>query len=428
MRRLTIFTFQIMMFVTLSLFLNAVSVRAESSLEDELKRMRVEFESMQERLGKLEEKVTQQQDEIAAYQSSKESKQGSGDRTIAGRWNPEIGVVADLVTTLDSAKTDGEGADRLSVREVELVLGSAIDPFSRLDATIAFSDEEDPSLEEAYVTHFGLPADVIARFGKFKPKVGKAIPVHRDSLETVDEPLVIQKYFGAEGYNKSGIDFSKNLNLTGPITQQVSFGILEGGNGEEGTAFGETKRRPTLYSHLKNYLDVTENTGLELGFSHMVGSRDEDSQFEVQVLGADATLTHQLSANQVLKLQGEVFNLNRKETFQDVEEDDGFGNLITVRHDGDGNLWGYYALADLRFHPQWSTGFRYDMVQPVDLDRNENPQKEDRGLTSYLTFHQSEFARWRLQGTHVAQTTGKDDNKIMLQGTFAIGEHKHKIQ
>ena len=410
----------------LCLFLNTVCAQAEPSLEDELKKMRVEFEAMQERLGKLEKQVTQQQGEITACQTFKESNekkiveleqkltqtpQGSADRKIAGRWNPDIGVVADIVTTLDSGKTDVKGADRLSVREVELVLGSAIDPFSRLDATIAFSDEENPSLEEAYITHFGLPADVIARFGKFKPKVGKAIPVHRDSLETVDEPLVIQKYFGVEGYNKSGVDFSKNLDFAGPVTQQVSFGILEGGNGEEGTAFGKTKRRPTLYSHLKNYLDITEDAGLELGFSHMIGSRDKDARFEVQVLGSDLTLTYHFNAAQTLKLQSEVFNLSRKET-------EGL----------DGNLWGYYALADLRFHPQWSTGFRYDMVQPVDLDRSINPQKEDRGITGYLTFHQSEFARWRLQGTHVEQTTGKDDNKIMLQGTFAIGEHKHKIQ
>ncbi|MFT7638149.1 MAG: hypothetical protein ACI9Y8_001940, partial [Candidatus Omnitrophota bacterium] len=92
------------------------------------------------------------------------------------KWTPEIGVIADMVAKLDSAKEDAEGADRLSVREVELVFGSEIDPYSRFDATISFSDFEQASLEEMYVTHFGLPWEITGRFGKFKPKVGKAIP------------------------------------------------------------------------------------------------------------------------------------------------------------------------------------------------------------------------------------------------------------
>lgn len=401
---------------------------ADSSVEEELKAMKTQMELMQKKLNNLEETVAKQQSQITTQEETKQAYEsrikdleeqlarqsnmaGTPSSTPIAKWLPEIGVVGDVVYTQNSSKEDAEGADRVSLRELELVFGSNVDPFSRLDATISFSDTEEPSLEEAYLTRFGLPFDTTARLGKFKPKVGKALPIHRDSLDTVDEPLVIQRYFGVEGMNKSGLDFSKTLTLPLPVTQQISFGILEGGNGEEGTAFGTTRRRPTLYSHLKNYLDVTDTMGFELGLSHMIGSRDEDSRFEVQVLGADTTLTHNFNANQKLKIQGEVFNLNRKETT-----------------DFDGNLWGYYALADLHFHPQWSTGFRFDNVQTVDNDRTVNPQKEDKGYTGYITFYQSEFARWRLQGTHTKLTTGKDDNAIMLQGTFAIGEHKHKLQ
>ena len=432
-------------------FLNISSGRAETNVEEELKALKIQFELMQKKFSTLEETVAKQQSQITVQEETKQvyeerikdlegqlAQKENGPvvipsaRTPASKWIPEIGVVADAVATLDSAKTDEDGSDRLSLRELELVLGSAVDPFSRLDVTISFSDIEDPSLEEAYLTRFGLPLDTTARLGKFKPKVGKVLGVHRDSLDTVDEPLVIQRYFGVEGMNKSGLDFSKTLTLPWPITQQISFGILEGGNGEEGTAFGENdapgiRRRPTLYSHLKNYFDLNDTTGFELGFSRLIGSRDEDASFEVQVLAADTTLTHSFNANQNLKLQGEVFNLNRKESFLDVEEDDGFGNPITVRHDIDGNLWGWYGLADLRFHPQWSMGFRYDNVQLVD-NPLENPERIDIGYTGYLTFYQSELARWRVQFTHKDLATGKDDNAVYLQGTFAIGEHKHKLQ
>jgi len=427
MKNLSIF----LVSICLTLLLANPDARAESSLEEGFKAMKAQFTVMQTRVEKLEATVQSQQKQITAQEETKqvyenrihelEEKLANADagnaQPVASvvppktQWLPEIGVVGDVVYTQNSSKEDTEGSDRVSLRELELVFGSNVDPYSRLDATISFSDTEDPSLEEAYLTRFGLPFETTARLGKFKPKVGKVLGVHRDSLDTVDEPLVIQEYFGAEGMNKSGLDFTKQLDLPWPVTQQVTFGVLEGGNGEGGTAFGDTRRRPTVYSHLKNYVDLNDTTGLELGLSHMIGSRDEDSSFEVQVLGSDVTLTHHFNANQNMKLQGELFNLNRRET-----------------KDFDGNIWGGYALADYRFHPQWSTGFRYDYVQPVDNNRSENPEKEDTGYTGYLTYYQSEFARWRLQFTHKDMITGKDDNAVYLQGTFAIGTHKHKLQ
>ncbi len=330
----------------------------------------------------------------------------------SGRFAPEIGAVADTVLKLDSPKTDTGGSDRVSVREIELVLGSNVDPWSRFDATIAFNEDSTAELEEAYLTRFELPFDLMARIGRFKPRIGKVLPVHRDSLDTVDDPLVIQRYFGPEGMNKSGVDVTKLLDIPSPMVHQVTFGVLEGGNGEGGTAFGSTKRRPTIYGHLKNYLDITDVTNLELGISDAIGSRDQDARFEVNVLGLDATLIHQLNANQTLKFQGEVFNLDRKESlFQDV----------------DGNLWGVYGLVDFRINSQWAAGFRFDSAELVD-NPITNPHKADVGYTGYLTFYQSEFARWRLQLNHIDLAVGDDDNQFLVQGTFAIGEHKHKLQ
>ncbi len=407
-------------FLFISLFcIPVLPLHASDDLAVDVATMKTQIQMLQDQLKVMEKQLEQKQGPSAVVSSA--------SRVSAPKWLPEIGVVADIVGTLDSTKTDTEGSDRINVREVELVLGSNVDPFSRLDVTVAFSEEEGAALEEAYLTRFALPFETTGRFGKFKPKVGKAIVVHRDSLDTVDEPLVIQRYFGAEGFNKNGLDLTKTLNFPIPVTQQVSIGVLEGGNGEGGTAFGDDiHRRPTIYSHLKNYLDINDTTGFELGFSHMIGSRDADSSFEVQVFGADATLVHNLNANQTLKLQGEVFNLNRKESFLDVDEDDGLGSTVTVRHRVDGNLWGSYGLVDFRFAPQWATGFRYDNVQLVD--NLDNPNKADIGYTGYLTFYQSEFARWRTQFTHKDLATGKDDNAVYIQGTFAIGEHKHKIQ
>lgn len=340
-----------------------------------------------------------------------------------GRWNPDIGVVADMAGQFTNSKEDAEGEDRWSVRELEVVFGSNVDPYSRLDATVAFSDFEEASLEEAYLTRFELPLGMTGRVGRFLPKVGKSIPVHRDSLETVDSPLVIQRWFGHHGYNKTGADLTKVLDLPFDSAHEVTIGILEGGNGEEGTLFGD-RRRPTYYSHLKNYWELGDASGLEWGISHLLGSKDSRSSNSVSVIGTDLTWTHRFSEAQALKLQGEAYQQNRRDSQYEVV-DETTGEIFF--NDLDGNLWGGYGLADFRFHPQWSAGFRGDYVEVVD-NAVGNPNRAEVAYSGYLTFHQSEFARWRAQVTHFEPTDNEEgDWQLMLQGTFAIGEHKHKL-
>jgi hypothetical protein len=340
-----------------------------------------------------------------------------------GRWNPEIGVVADMAGQFTNSSEDAEGEDRWSVRELEVVFGSNVDAYSRLDATVSFSDFEAAGLEEAYLTRFELPWGTTGRVGRFLPRIGKAVPVHRDSLETADEPLVIQRWFGHHGYSKTGADLTKILDLPFDSSHEITAGVLEGGSGEEGTLFGDS-RRPTFYSHLKNYWELGDASGLEWGISHLIGSKDSRSSNSVTVIGTDLTYTHRFDETVGLKLQAEAYNQNRRDTQYEVT-DDTTGDVFF--EDLDGNLWGGYVLADLRFHPQWSVGFRGDYVEPVDNDL-ANPNKAETAWNGYLTFHQSEFARWRAQLTSFEPTDSREsDWQLTLQGTFAIGEHKHKL-
>ena len=385
-------------FILVLLLLSSVAGFAETGLESQV----VDLKRI---VQELQMTVQLQQEEIDALKTPNvPSVPGSATR---GRWNPDIGVIADTVLKLDSPKSDAEGADRISVREMELVLGSAVDPYSRFDASVGFSDLEEVHLSEAYLTRFGLPLNSTARIGRFKPKVGKALFYHRDIIETVDYPLAIQRYFGSDGLNKTGVDVTLPVDLPLESSHEFSFGALEGGNGEDGTAFGDTRRRPTVYSHLRNFWDLSEVTTLEIGASHMAGSADTDSSFETNIVGLDGTFLYLYGPDQRFKLQSELFYLNREES---IDED----------------LIGGYALADVRFHRQWSSGFRFDYVEPVNNPLT-NPDEVDIGYTGYFTFHQTEFARWRVQATHIDQADGEDDNQIMVQGIFSIGEHKHKL-
>lgn len=392
---------RLILFLSLCLFSFPIRGFSNPSLEmklDELSRM----------VQQLQQTVVLQQNEINQLKQAQKiavppdvANPGSAS-AASGKWNPEIGVIADTVFKHDSPKTDDGGADRVSVRELELVMGSYVDPYSRLDTNIAFSDSEDVHIQEAYLTRFDLPFETTARIGRSKPKVGKALLYHRDILDTADYPLAIRNYFGDDGLNKTGVDLTKPLNLPLDSAHEITVGVIEGGNGEGGNAFGDARRRPTVYSHLKNFWDITEVTNFELGASHMLGSQDEDAGMETNVAGLDGTLIHLYGPDQRMKLQSELFYINQRES-------------------EDKNALGTYGLFDLRFHKRWSTGVRFDYAE------NLGANGSDYGYTGYLTFFQTEFARWRLQYNHIESTAGKDDDQFLIQGIFAIGEHKHKL-
>lgn len=351
---------------------------------------------------------------------------GSGRVPVQGgslsAFNPEIGVLADVVAQSSESSAEGDGNDTITARELELVFGHAIDPYSRLDVTASFSELEGASLEEAYITHWGLPGEMNARIGRFKPKAGKAVAIHRDSLDTVDEPLVVAQYFGAEGLSRTGVDVSGFLPLPWEaVTHELTAGVLQGGVGEGGTLFGATLRRPTYYAHLKNFAELSDLTNVEMGATVLSGSKDADDSQEVQAYGVDATLIHHVTPANKLKWQNELYVQDRDEAF---EEDPETGEITVFRD----NPWGLYSLLDYRLSPRVGVGGRFDYVEPVDTDPASLTRAGDTAWSAYVTLYQSEFARWRLQARHTDFAQGGDDNTVFVQGTMAIGVHKHQLQ
>jgi hypothetical protein len=383
-------------------------------------------QSQAQRINQLEQGA-QTQTAMAQPPTPPSSKAQQAGGTNLSAFNPEIGVIADVVAQASESSEDGEGNDKLSAREVEVIFGHAIDPYSRLDVTATFSDFEDAGLEEAYVTHWGLPGEIKARLGRLRPLVGKASPIHRDSLDTVDEPLVVAQYLGAEGLSRTAGELSWFAPAPWTtVTHQVTGGVMEGGVGEGATLFGETRRRPSYYAHLKNFWEISDVTNAELGTTYLAGSKDADSGYEVHALGVDATLVHYLTPNNKVKWQNELYVQKRAEAYEDaISDDDPSVVTRTLFHE---SPWGLYSLLDVRLTPRVGVGGRFDYVEPIDTDPALMVRGGDTAWSAYATFYQSEFARWRLQARHTDFALGGDDNTFFLQGTFAIGVHKHQIQ
>jgi hypothetical protein len=427
--------------VLLGVFLSFIpAVHADPSSEM-LEALRQQVQQLTGMVQQLQTTVEVQQRQIAQLERGVPAPVGqaagippstSGLRQISGganlsAFNPEIGVVADLTGQLSESSADGEGNDKLSAREVELVFGHPIDPYSRLDVTATFSDFEETALEEAYITHWGLPGEITAKLGRMRPKIGKASTTHGERLETVDYPLVVQRYLGNEGLFRTGLELAEFIPAPWTtVTHELTAGMMEGGVGEGGSLFGETRRRPSYYAHLKNFWEVSDESNVELGATYLTGSRDDDSDLEVQTLGLDATLIHYVTPTNKLKWQTEAYLQDRDESF--TAEVDGDTGEETSRTEFDNNPWGWYTLLDYRLSPRFGVGGRFDYVEPVDLDPSVRARHADTAWSGYLTLYQSEFARWRLQYRHTDFAAGGDDNAIFAQAIFIIGVDRHPLQ
>jgi hypothetical protein len=383
------------------------------SVAEQLKALTEVVQSLQETMGVQQDRINEleTENETLRTQSSEVAQEVSDlteESSVGGHTRaPDIGLVVDLMGLFTESREDVDGNDRRSVRDLELILGHQVDAKTRLDASISFSDEDDTvELEEAYVSYDEVLWGWSSRVGRIRPEIGSSNLLHRDELYTADAPLVIQRYFGEEGYYRTGLEFSRSLpSFSDRMSHRLIGGIVEGGIGEGGTMFGELRRHPTMYARLANDYAINDNSQFDFGASVLVGSATEDDRSDVRAVGLDAGYARAFEGVKRLELQTELFIQDRDDL---VVNDDPFG---------------YYTLLDYRLNERWGAGGRYDSVELITDDDDE-----DTAYSVYLTWFQSSFSRWRFQYQHIDFAGGGNDDRLYLQATFGLGKHGHKLQ
>lgn len=437
-----------------ALLAGAVLFSTVSCLAEEPAQLQKQLRELQILVGKLEDKVQAQQAHIAALErridggrdlSTRHEISGADEHGNAPHDHadadvhhgpaPEFGLVADITAISSDEGDDDHGNDKLSVRELEFSVGAKLGPQTRFDSTVALSDFEEVHIEEAALTAEELPFGLAARLGRYRPAVGKATAVHRHALDTVDEPLVVERYFGEEGFFRTGLELTHSLpkRLTG-YEHALTAGVLEGGVEHGGSVFGENRRRPTFYAHLDNRFEG-QRSAVDFGLSYLVGSSDEDAGYEVNLFGVDLTARHTIRGGSVLKLQAESYLQHRSEPSEQGEGHEHRSLAFGLQEHGalweqelneafNDDPWGTYLLLDLRLPIDLALGTRWDYVQPINGPTAG--RSGDTALTGYVTFFQSAFARWRAQYQHINFAGRGHDDRFALQATFNVGSHDHE--
>ena len=341
---------------------------------------------------------------------------------------PDISAVGDLIGDLSPDTSLQEGNCRFCVREVELAVQAAVDPFFRGDIFLGISDAEKISIEQAFLTTTALPYSLEVRLGRQLLPMGKINTTHRHDLHTIEYPWIIQKFFGSDGLKGTGVygsrifapfGFYQELILTTNnrlVEQPEGLMTEDPPNKELGGLM--------YHARFRNYWDISEAANLEVSASGLTGKREQPFDFGAvppapgvnainvrqSVAGADLTFRWrplQQGLYQSLIVQAEFMR-----QFNDRVSSP---NYLGPNRD----FSGAYGFARWQLTRRLFLGGRYDWLQDPDA-----AGETFTAGSGYLEWFPSEFSKLML-GYERTMPTGLDaTNRILLQASFALGPHK----
>lgn len=413
-------------------------------------------------------------------QSDGESGESTSPFNLSGNeFNPAISVILDGIYGSFSRETeapagfgddhevdDGHGhgghshgiEEGFQLRETELAISGAIDPYLDASVTAAIGDEG-VELEEAYVLTTALPAGFQVKAGKFLSDVGYINRQHPHSWDFVDQPWMREFLLGDKGLNETGVQ----LSWVAPTAQYTRLGVevLEGENEGVANHLGDVEpglegstgpRLVTAFASVSPDLgyDHALQLGVSGGFTDAFQQRHEHED-EVETLqgdswfaGVDAVYKYDAQGpggQGDFTLQAEYLIRKRDLELQEYEpHNDHFhaaGDPRTVQPEQDGAyVQGLYGIAD-----RWDAGLRLDALGMTNRVF-EGTEREEAGTsyryTGQVSYSPTEFSRLRAQLAYLDPDQGHSEGEnghdhgggpsenawqFMLQYNVSLGAH-----
>jgi len=358
--------------------------------------------------NRLEEK--EKQESLIAH---KASPVGS----YSGQLNPDISVVANILTNFNDDKAD-DNRNKVRVKEAELALQGYLYPGIRGDVIAAIEQEyegdtstTETDLEEAYVSFLDLPCSMQAEVGRKFIGFGKLNPIHPHHWPFADTPLVLQNFFGEHNWFDDGASVSALVPNPWDLYFKASFGVFNGRNlehahehEEEEEHTGETEpidwNGRVYVTRLSANKLLNDNSDVDLGYSL---AWDEPRDTELH--GVDLTYSYRWPYTyRKLKWQNEFL----------------FANVDSTSTQSSG----FYSLLKLTLDKNWELGGRYDWSQTL-----ENDQSHEWAITPFLTYYFTESFYTRAQYRYRELIEEHEpENVFFLQLVWGLGPHSHRLE
>jgi len=340
----------------------------------------------------------------------------------------------------------GPGKRSLNLGESELTMSANIDPQFAGRLTVAFTPDNQVSVEEAFVTTQGLSSGINIKGGRFLSSIGYLNSQHAHTWDFVDAPLVYQAMFGGQ-YKADGVQ----LKWLAPTERFIELG-LEAGNG---TAFPGNDRNKNgvgsaaVFAHLGD--DIGESASWRTGVSYLQTATANRTYSDLNQAGTEVTNAFDGKSKLWIvdgvykwapegnatrtnfKLQGEYFwrKENGSLTYDTQAQSSlGASTLPYASAQSGGYVQGVY-----QFMPMWRAGLRYDSLDSgspnIGLGGSGLTAGDFQRLANFrpsrtsvmLDYSPSEFSRLRLQLAQDKARPEATDKQIFLQYIMSLGTH-----
>ncbi len=350
------------------------------------------------------------------------------------RMLPDLSAVGDLIGDLTREGSTEPDGRRFGVREVELAVQSVVDPYFRGDVFLGINDTEKISIEQAFLTTTALPFGLQAQVGRFLMPLGKENTTHRHDLHTFEYPWLLQRFLSYDGLKGTGASLSKIFSPFG-FYQEVIVSVVDrfGERNDSLTATvaaNKSLKGLGTSARLRNYVDFSESSNIELSTSAMTGLREQPlssagaggvnaanaANARQSLLGVDLTYRWkplQQGLYQSFLLQAEwMTQLNASPDAAAIPV--GFTYAGPAR-----DYSGAYLFARWQLTQRLYVGGRFDTLEDP-LANGAQLQAE----SVLLEWFPSEFSKLVAQVEHYAPPGGMPLNRVLLQATFALGPHR----
>jgi hypothetical protein len=329
-----------------------------------------------------------------------------------------------------------------SLRNAEIALDGAVDPYFKGFANIVFKLDKDNAteleLEEVFMQSTSLPANLQLKAGQFFAGFGRQNSQHPHAWAFVDQPLILNRLFGPDGLRNVGAQLSWLMPT--PFYTEVFLGVLNG-QGSTAFSFRDTGTEGThgrtaidrglrgagdllLVPRIASSFEVTDTQTLVVGASGAFGPNDTGPHARTEIYGVDAYWKWKSATAHAgfpfISWQAEA--LYRR-----------FGagpDAVAALPAENLSDWGFYSQVLWGIKPRWVAGLRGEFVDGNSgaFDSLDPFRGNRTRVSPNLTWYPSEYSKLRLQYNYDHGEFFDDGHSVWLQFEFLLGAHAaHKF-
>jgi hypothetical protein len=332
-----------------------------------------------------------------------------------------------------------------TIPNAEMTLDGAVDPYFKGFVNLVYkldaNGETGVELEEMFFLTTSLPWNLQLKAGQFFAEFGRQNNQHPHAWSFVDQPLVMNRLFGAEGLRSQGVRLSwlaptsfyteamvSVMNSAGGTTSSFrsdESSVIHGGVATDRAVGG--LQDMLIVPRISTSFDLTNTQVLLVGASAAFGPNNSGPRATTSMYGADAYWKWKSATAAAgfpfVSLQAEAMSRSYEAASRVSEENPAITLPNETLRDG-----GAYAQLLWGIRPRIVAGLRGEFANG-DKASFEVPSRADRSrISPNFTWYPTEFSKVRLQYNYDDRKGIGRDHSLWLQFEFVLGAHAaHKF-